>query len=252
MTNIIVASFEKETKAIEAMHKLSELDSFGDISIYGNVMVRSQEDGKHEILQENNTEGWRTLTGMTLGSLIGALGGPVGFVVGLYAGTAIGLISDVRRQSFDESFVKKIENRMPPGTVSIIAEIDEDSEVFVDNALKPFGAEINRSDIDFEFDNYMMDKIDEIDKKITETREKLKTAVGMEKEKISNKIAELKDKRNALIANARNDAKNFGHKIESEIRKRKAELINDKIARHEEKLMRLKEELQTLNTQKKI
>jgi hypothetical protein len=34
MTKIIVVSFKEEAKAIKAMHKLIELESFGDISIY--------------------------------------------------------------------------------------------------------------------------------------------------------------------------------------------------------------------------
>lgn len=247
MTNLIVASFKDEKKAIEAKHKLTELDSLGDISIYGNALVRAGEDGKYEILQENNTEGWRTLTGMALGSLLGALGGPVGFVVGLATGTTIGLISDVGRQSFNESFVNKVENRMPSGSVSIIAEIDEDSDIFVDNALKPFGAEIKRSDIDFEFDDYVMDQIDEIDKNLSEEREKMKKAVGREKEKIAKNVAELKDKRNKLIANARKDAKNFSDQISDAVSKSRAGFIKKRIARHEEKLRKLNEELHGLN-----
>jgi uncharacterized membrane protein len=247
MTNVIVASFENQTKAIEAMHKLSELDSFGDISIYGKAMVRTRDDGKYEILEANNSDGWRTLTGMAVGSLIGALGGPVGFVIGLYAGTAIGLISDVGRQSFDESFVEKVENRMPPGTVSIIAEIDEDSDVFVDNALRPLGAEIKRSDVDFEFDAYVMDQFDEIDKDLSEAREKLKNSAGREKEKVTKKIAELKDRRNKLIANARKDVKNFNDQISDAVAKTRAEFIKKRIARHEEKLRKLNEQLNDLH-----
>jgi uncharacterized membrane protein len=247
MTNLIVASFKDEKKAIEAMHKLSELDSFGDISIYGNAMVRSREDGRYEFLHANNSEGWRTLTGMALGSLIGAIGGPVGFVVGLTTGTAIGLITDVGRQNFNESFVEKVENRMPAGTVSIIAEVDEDSDIFVDNALKPFGAEVKRSDVDFEFDDYVMDQIDEIDKNLSKEREKMKNAMGKEKEKIAKKVAELKDKRNKLVANAGNDVRKLKDQINGEVNNRRAEFIKNRIARHVEKLEKLNEELHALN-----
>ena len=247
MTNIIVASFDKDTKAIEAMHKLSELENYGDISIYRKAMVRTQEDGKYEILEENTPNGWRTLTGMGVGSLLGALGGPVGFVVGLCTGTTIGLISDVGRQSFDENFVRKVEDKKPAGTVSIIAEIDEDSDVFVDNALRPLGAEIERSDIDFEFSDYVDDQIDQIDKNLSEAREKLKNSAGREKEKITQKIAELKDKRNELIANARKDVKNFNNQIGDAVAKNRAGFIKKRIARHEEKLKKLNEELLDIN-----
>jgi uncharacterized membrane protein len=248
MTNLIVASFKDENKAIKAMHKLTELDSFGDISIFEKAMVRAGENGKYEILQENTNEGWRTLTGMTVGGLLGALLGPVGFAVGLTTGTTIGLISDAGRQGFNESFVKKVGKRMAPDTVSIIAEIDEDSDIFVDNALKPFDAEIQRNDIDFEFDDFVMDEIDEIDKNISEAREKMKTSAGNEKEKIKKRIGELKQKRNELIVNARNDAKNFKEQINGEVNKRRAEFIKNRISRHVEKLNKLNEELHALNT----
>ncbi len=247
MTNLIVASFDKETKAIEAMHKLSELENYGDISIYGKAMVRTQNNGNYEILDENNSVGWRTVTGMGVGSLLGALGGPVGFAVGLVTGSTIGLISDVGRQDFDESFVKKVENRMPPGTVSIIAEIDEYSDVFVDNALKPFGADIRRSDIDYEFDDYTNDQIDEIDKNLSEARQELKNSAGRGKEKITKKIAELKDRRNELIANARKDVKSFNAQISDAVANTKAGFIKKRIARHEEKLKKLNVELHSIN-----
>ncbi len=247
MTNVIVASFDKETKAIKAMHKLSELESYGDISIYGKAIVRKHNDGEFEILDANTENGWRTLTGTVAGSLLGAIGGPVGFVIGLFTGTTIGLVSDVGRQNFDESFVKKLENRMPPQTVSIIAEIDEDSEIFVNNAFKPYGAEIQRSDVDFEFDKYEMEQIDEIDKNLTETREELKNAAAKEKEKINKKIAELKNKRNEIIANARKDVKNFKDQFKDAVTSTRTGFIKNRIARHEAKLTELNEELNDVN-----
>jgi uncharacterized membrane protein len=112
----------------------------------------------------------------------------VGFVIGLYAGTAIGLISDVGRQSFDESFVKEVGNRMPAGTVSIIAEIDENSDIFVDNALIPLGAEIKRSDIDFEFDVYVMNQLDKIEKDLSEAREELKSLPEEKRKRLQRKL----------------------------------------------------------------
>ncbi|MBZ0202951.1 MAG: DUF1269 domain-containing protein [Ignavibacteria bacterium] len=243
MTNVIVATFDKESQAIKAMHKLSELESYGDISIYGKAIVRKHNDGRYEILEANASNGWRTLTGMVAGSLLGAIGGPVGFVVGLCTGTTIGMISDVGRQNFDESFVKKMESRMPPQTVSIIAEIDENSNIYVDNALRPFGAEIDRSDVDFEFDDYVLNEIDEIDKDLLQARENMKNAAGRGKDKIAQKIADLKKKRNDVIAKARNDAKTFKSDFKDAVASTRTGFIKNKIARHESKLKELNEEL---------
>lgn len=243
MTNVILASFEKEKQAIEAMHKLTQLESYGDISIYGKALVRKQGNGKFEILSADSENGWRTLTGTVAGSLIGALGGPVGFVVGLFTGTTIGAITDLGRQNFDESFIKKIESRIPPHTVSIIAEVDESSDIFVDNALKPYGADIERSDIDFEFSEYVLNEIDKVDKELIAAREELKNKAGKEKQKIDEKISLLKAKRNEIIADARKDARNFKKDINEAIEKTRTGFIKKRIDRYETKLRDLKEEL---------
>ncbi|MGZ5191634.1 MAG: hypothetical protein ACXWCZ_11510 [Flavisolibacter sp.] len=268
MKNVIVASFKEESKAIEALHKLIELDSFGDIIIYDHIMVRKNADGKTEILKEDDSEGWRTLTGMGVGSLLGLLGGPVGFVIGLYTGTAIGAIADASYYDFAEDFIAKIEKKIAVGTVTIIAEIEEDSEVFADSYLKPFGAVISRSDVDLEFDKHVDDQIDDIETEIAEERAAMKEAVGNEKKKIGTKITDLKEKRRAKIAEfvakgkqVQNDIKtnavsgvskvkadieSVGNNISEKVKKEKLERINRRIGRHENTLNELKTKLNEL------
>ncbi len=201
MANIIVVSFKEETKAIEALHKIKELDSYGDITLYDHMMIRKKENGKYETLKDDtSTEGWRTLTGTAVGGLLGALAGPVGFVIGLFSGLTVGAVADINRYDFEKDFVKKVSNQMKVGTTAIVAEVDEDSSVFIDNYLKPFEVDIIRTDAGWEFDNFVNEKIEEIEDKIEEQREKLKKATTGEKEKIKTKIAELKAKRKIKIA----------------------------------------------------
>jgi uncharacterized membrane protein len=261
MKNVIVASFQEESKAITALHKLTELDSFGDITIYDQIMVRKQADGKLKFLKQANSEGWMTLTGMGLGSLLGLLTGPVGFVIGLYTGTAIGAIAEVSHYDFADDFVAKIGKKIEVGTVTIIAEIEEDSELFIDNYLKPLGAEIWRSDVDLEFDKLANEQIDEIEAEIAEEREELKKVVGEEKEKIEKRIADLKEKRKTKItefvakskqlnkdlkAKAANDAaqikadfKAIGTAFSEEMKRDKIAHIQKRIGKHEEMLNEL-------------
>ena len=246
MANVIVVSFQEETKAIEALHKLNELESLGDITIYEKIMVRKKADGKCEVLKENTSEGWRVLAGMGVGSLLGLLGGPVGFVIGLYTGTAIGGIVEISHYDFADDFVEKVKNKISVGTVSIIAEIDEDSNVFIDTYLKPMGAVITRSDVDFEFDKYVNEQIDEIDEEIADERAEFKKARKEDKEKIQKKIAELKEKRNAKIAAFEAKGKAAKNRVTNEIKEQKADRIKKRIARHEEKLIELNKQLKEL------
>lgn len=206
-------------------------------------MVRANKNKQYDILQEDTSEGWRTLTGMTVGSLLGVLGGPVGFVIGLFAGTTIGAISEVNHYDFADDFVSKVETKMPAGTISIIAEVDEFSDVFIDTSLKPFGAVIFRSDVDYEFDNYENEQIDAIDADIEEARAELKKSIESDKEKISKKISELKERRKKVIANAKSKVKGVNDKISESVNESKAGFIKNRIARHEAKLKKLNKEL---------
>lgn len=271
MKNIIVVSFTDETKAINAMHKLVELESYGDISIYEKVMVRKNANGECEVLREDSFEGWRTLTGMGIGSLLGALGGPVGFAIGMYTGTTIGLLGDIGHYDFADDFVAKTKNKLTAGTVSIIAEVDEDSDAFVDTSLKPFDAVISRTSVDAEYDNFVNEKIDKIEDDIAAQRAALKNAIGSEKAKIQAKIAELKAKRKATIAEFEANAKaaeeslkekatavvkgiqadvtDFVNTMNQEINEERAAWIKSRIARHEERLKDLKKQLSELTPQ---
>lgn len=268
MKNVIVVSFTEEAKAIEALHKLNELESYGDITIYEHVMVRKNANGRIEILKQNDTEGWRALTGMGVGSLLGLLGGPVGFLIGLYTGAAIGVISDASHYDFADDFVAKVEKKIAVGTVTIIAEIEEDSKVFVDSYLLPMGATISRSDFDLEFANHVDEKIDGIEADIAEERAALKQAVGNDKKKIQNKIAELQEKRSARIAEltakgkqaeetvkakavsgiakVKADFQTFESNISEEVRKEKLARIKRRIDRHEDTLNELNSQLKEL------
>jgi len=89
MTNLIVASFNQEAEATEASHKLHELESIGDITIYEMIVIKKSAKGETAVVEVDTTAGSTTLSGMAIGSLIGALAGPVGLVAGMMTGTMI-------------------------------------------------------------------------------------------------------------------------------------------------------------------
>ncbi|TYC10582.1 DUF1269 domain-containing protein [Bizionia gelidisalsuginis] len=201
MANIIVIPFKDKTKAIDALHKIKELDAYGDITLYEHILIRKDDNNHYEVL-DNKTdgEGWRTFTGMALGGLVGAFAGPIGFVIGLYSGTAAGAIWDINHFDFENNFIRKVSNTMTVGTIAIIAEVAEDSSVFIDDALKSYSSEIIRSEAGIDFDDYIDEQIEDIEEEIEDERQKLKKATENEKAKIKAKIADLKAKRKAKIA----------------------------------------------------
>jgi len=188
MTNLIVITFSNESKAIDGSHKLSELESFGDVSIFEKAMVKKDANGNVTVLESDTTDGLRTLSGMAIGTMLGALGGPVGLLVGMLGGTMTGALLDSDHFDFSEDFGAKVSSRLQPGTVALIAEISEEGPSIVDTALEPLAATISRSDVDYEYDEYEDDQVEEIDDEISAERAEFKSAVAGDKAKIQKKI----------------------------------------------------------------
>ena len=221
MANIIVIPFKEEDKAIEALHKIKELDAYGDITLYEHMMIRKKDHNQYQVLKDQTDgEGWRVFTGMALGGMAGALVGPLGFVIGLYTGTAVGAVWDVSRSNFEEEFIKNVSKKMTIGTIAIVAEVAEDSSVFIDEALNGLSSEIIRSEAGIEFDDYVDEQVENFEDSIEDEREKLRQATVNEKDKIKAKITDLKAKRKAHIVALEAKRKATLNKIKSQTKSR--------------------------------
>lgn len=232
MANIIVVSFTQETKAIKALHKLKELDSYGDITLYEHLMIRKKKHDEYEVLKDKTSEvGWRTVTGMALGGLAGALAGPIGLVIGLYSGTAVGAILDIGRYDLEDDFIKKVNNKMKVDEITIIAEVGEESSVFIDNYMESLDTKVIRTEAGVELDNFLDEQIEELEDKIEDEREKLKEATTAEKAKINTKITDLKAQREAKLAELETKRKSYLKSIKdrTEARIEKLESTLDKV-----------------------
>jgi uncharacterized membrane protein len=236
MTNLIVLSFPDEAKAIQASHKLTELESFGDISIFEKAIIKKGANGEYTSLQSESTDGLRMVSGMALGTLIGAIGGPVGMMVGMLSGTAIGAIVEADYIDFSEDFADKVSDRLKIGDVAILAEVSEDSPAFVDGVVTPLGGNIFRSNVDNVYDDYEDDQVKEFENEIAEDRKQFKAAAQEDKERLKKKIEQLKEKRRQRIASLKEKAKN-----------RKKARLAQAIDREQSKISELKESLNKLN-----
>ena len=246
MTNLIVISFKNESQAIEGSHKLVDLESFGDITVYEKVIVKKDSNGQASVLQAETSEGLRTLSGMAIGTLVGALAGPVGLMAGMVTGTLSGALLESDYFNFSEDFKTKVMDRVQPGTVSIIAEIYEDNPAFVDNAVTPLSATVFRSDVDYVYDEYVDDQIEELDEEIAAERAKIKSAVASEKSKIQQKIDQLKERRRQRIAELKGKQKTFIAKIKESREEEKKSQLQNRINKHQTKIAVLEKKLEQL------
>ncbi len=171
MTNLITASFQDEAQAIEASRRLSQLESFGDITIYERVIVKKNSNGTVEVLQADIAERVRPVSGLALGTLVGTLGGPVGMAVGMLSGVWAGVVEEANYFGLSEEFASKVINKMKPGGVCIIAELDEDNLVYINGTV---GGDITRTSVDYEYDAYAEAQIEEIDELIAVKRAMIK------------------------------------------------------------------------------
>jgi uncharacterized membrane protein len=244
MTNLIIASFKQEAEAIDASHKLNELETIGDITIYEMVVIKKNADGEAVILQADTDEGVRTLSGMAIGTLIGALAGPVGVVAGMFTGTLAGMVMEEDHYGFNEDFTSKVSAQLQPGETAVVAEIDEDNEVFVDSSLNPLGATLTRTDVDYEYDEYTGEEMDELDEEIAAERAKIKSATETEKSRIQKKIAKLKEKRKEKIADLKEKVKEVAANVKTAVNEQKTANLRDKIEKHQKKIAALEKKLQ--------
>lgn len=199
MSKVFVATFINETKAMDAFNKLIALDSIGDIYLYDKMMLRKLHNGDYETIKGGTNEGWRALGGMALGGLLGALGGPIGFIVGLYAGAVVGAVSEMNYYDFTDEFISKVEKANSPGMITIIVEVAQEDEDFIQLSLDSFGAVIWQSAVAYKFDNTMQSQLQSIDNEISLQRILLKESIGNEKKEIEKNIVSLIEKRRASI-----------------------------------------------------
>ncbi len=200
MENVILATFTDETKAVEELHKLNKFDAERVINIFNHVMIGRNSNGIYEVSNDDKSDDWKTLVGMTVSELSEEFGGPVGFVVAIYTKAAVEAAGDIGHYAFQRDFIDGISESIPIGTTAFIAQVDKKSASFIDNLLKPLGSVILQSTVFAEKERFVEKHIYALDTKIENAEGKLKTANETEKEKISSEIIKLRNKRESGIA----------------------------------------------------
>lgn len=167
MANLLIVSFTKKTTAVKALHKIKELDFYGDITLCEHIMIHKNENYLYEVLDDDtDVVGWKTFTGMELKGIVGLLAGPIGLVIELYSGTAAGSILNIGRYNLEYDFIHQINNKMKLGTIALIAEVSEDSSMLVDKYLKTLDLEFISSKAGVETNNSIDKQIHEMGKDI--------------------------------------------------------------------------------------
>ena len=147
--NVIVVSFVEDSAAYEAFTNLKELNEQGQVAIKGAAIVQRGEDGHMVTKDSVDSEQFAgTVTGGLIGLLVGILGGPFGVLIGGATGLLIGSLYDVDDAEDTESVLAEISSAIRPGQTVIIAEVDEQSDDVVDQAMARLGGTLLRRSVD--------------------------------------------------------------------------------------------------------
>ena len=143
--NFVIITFQLQDEAIKASHNLQDLAIRGDIELKYSIMLRKNNEGKVEVLKKETKDGIESWTGMFIGMLTGMFFGPLGFLISTLAGTAIGAGLDSSHEKFNDNFVDTVKEKLGEGNIAIIANVNESSDVFINDSLKEFDCNIYRT-----------------------------------------------------------------------------------------------------------
>jgi uncharacterized membrane protein len=144
--NVIVTTFNEDSKAYEALARLKELAADGQIDLRDAGVVQRAADGTLHLRDDagNEDEGFATLTGGTVGLLIGILAGPLGVLLGGALGLLAGAIVDAEDDEETDSVLEHISRSIATGETAVLADVGESGPVAVDAVMAALDGRVTR------------------------------------------------------------------------------------------------------------
>jgi uncharacterized membrane protein len=147
--NVVVVSFAEDSSAYQAFTNLKDLDEQGQVSIKGAAIVQRGEDGGIVTKDSVDSEQYAgTATGGLIGLLVGILGGPFGVLIGGATGLLIGSLYDMEDADETESVLAEISSAIRPGQTVVLAEVSEQTDDVVDQAMARLSGSVLRRSVD--------------------------------------------------------------------------------------------------------
>ena len=141
---IIVAAFQDENEADQALKSLKEAKKEKLISIDNAAVIRKDEEGKLHIKETADMGGGKGAgIGTLVGGAIGLIGGPVGVVAGGALGAVVGgLTAKLYDGGFKDDRLRQIGTSLQPGTSAIVAVIEHRWVAELERELAEEGADV--------------------------------------------------------------------------------------------------------------
>ncbi len=245
MDKMLVIVFESESKAYEGSKALQELQNEGSINLYAKSVIAKEADGEIVMKQQGDAGPVGTAVGLLTGSLIGLLGGPVGFVLGSNAGMFGGLLYDLAQLGISDDFLAEVGQSLQPGNAAVVAEVEEEWTLPVDQCMEPLGGVVLRRSRSEFVDSQIERDVDGLKADLAELETEYKQATGESRAKLQKKIDATKGKlqasQDAIQARIESSQKETEAKVKS-LQEQAAKESGERKARREARIAELKAE----------
>lgn len=140
---VIVAAFQNENGAKEALKDLKRAKSQGLIKIDDAAVISKDANGKLHIKETADmSTGKGAGIGAVIGGVVGLLAGPIGIGLGAAAGAAIGGVAAHGDAGIKDERLEKIGEGLEPGTSAIVAIVEHKWVAAVQEQLREEAADV--------------------------------------------------------------------------------------------------------------
>jgi uncharacterized membrane protein len=144
--NLIVVTFEEDSKAYEALSKLKAANGAGRVGVRSAAVVERAADGRLFVPEAGDAVfGAGIATGGLIGLMVGILGGPVGVVLGFGMGALAGSFFDIDRAEKGSGVLAQVSESLPVGRIALVAEVDEYAGEVIDGEMRALGGTVTRT-----------------------------------------------------------------------------------------------------------
>ena len=247
MNKMVAVVFKNETDAYNGLTGLKGLHIKGDITLYEDVVIEKDASGTVSVKEGSPVGPIGTALGVTLGGLVGLLGGPLGALAGAYGGSFAGMMYDFTNAGVDAEFIDDVSKAMVPGTVALLADIDEQWTAPLDTQMMDTNGIVFRK---------LREEVedDQIEREVEATREDLehlesewKESADDVKANVQKHIDNAKAKMKALADRAKEKLDNADKKFDAKMETLKKQR-NDAKEENKEKIDKTIEKLKTDHT----
>ena len=233
MSKFLVVLFPTEAKAREGSQAFRDLHDEGSITLYGRALVAKEDDCKVVIKEMADEDISGSAIGLLAGSIVGLLGGPAGIALGAAGGGLLGLMRDLTHAGVGANFVNDVGQKLEPGMVAVVAEVDEDWISPVDMRLGELDGTIIRSPRAVFLEQQLEHDVQALDAELVHLQDELQQASDEAKAVLDTRVLEVR----TSLREAQDQVKTRLDRLETEARA-KIDELQDQASRfdHETKV----------------